>query len=92
MNLDQISPPSSSQRSSGGSGFGGGTTGAAGGGNRGGGGFGGSGNPVNNLGRGMDNIPVTEIAVGIGVLIVLIVVWRVWRKRTKGKKISFKIK
>lgn len=92
VNLDQISPPSSYQRSSGGSGTGGAPSSSSGGGNRGGGGFGGSGNPVNNLGRGMNNIPVTEIAVAIGGLIVLIVGWRVWRKRTKGKKISIKTK
>lgn len=34
----------------------------------------------------MNNLPVTEIAIAIGGIIVLIVIWRVLRKRSKGNR------
>lgn len=93
VNLDQITPPTSNQRFSGSGGYGGSPSGGTtGGSSRSGGGFGGPGNLFGSLGRGANTIPVTEIAVAIGGIIVLIVVWRIWRKRTKGKKITIKVK
>ena len=94
VNMDKISSSSSFsfQGISGSSGTGGGTSAAAGGTSRGSSTYGGARNPFSSLGRGMNSIPVTEIALAIGGIIVLIGVWIFWRKRRPGKKIRIKVK
>ena len=49
-------------------------------------------NPLSGMGSGMSNIPVMEILYGITILIVLVVIWKLWKRRGNGRKfrISFK--
>lgn len=49
-------------------------------------------NPLSGLGSGVNGIPVTAILYGIGILVVLIIVWVVWRRKFKGRKLSFSFK
>ena len=49
-------------------------------------------NPLSGIGSGMKGIPVTEILYGAGVLIVLGLIWVIWRRKFKGRKINFTFK
>jgi len=49
-------------------------------------------NPLSGVGNGLNGIPVTTILYGIGVLVILIIIWVIWRRRLKGRKIALKVK
>jgi hypothetical protein len=43
-------------------------------------------NPLSGMGNGMSSLPITEILIGVIVLIILIVGVVLWKRRSKGKK------
>lgn len=49
-------------------------------------------NPLSGMGSGMNNFPVMEIIYGISALVILIVLWLLYKRKMKGRKlrISFK--
>ena len=49
-------------------------------------------NPLSGTGNGLGNIPVTEILIGVGILVILIVAWRLWKRRSKGRKLKISFK
>jgi hypothetical protein len=49
-------------------------------------------NPLSGLGKGMDGVPFTEILIGGGILILVAGLWLVWRRKLKGRKITFSFK
>jgi len=46
-------------------------------------------NPMSGMGRGAGGLPVTEILYGAFILAVVIGGWIIWRRKIKGKKITF---
>lgn len=49
-------------------------------------------NPLSGMGSGMNNLPITEILVGIGILVVALVAWRLWKRKGNGRKIRITFK
>jgi len=49
-------------------------------------------NPLSGMGSGLSGIPVMEILYGIIILIVVILLWIIWKRKMKGRKISFNVK
>jgi hypothetical protein len=49
-------------------------------------------NPLSQMGSGANGLPVTQIIYGVIILAVLVIIWILWRRKIKGKKISFRKK
>lgn len=49
-------------------------------------------NPLSGMGSGMNNIPVMEIIYGIAAFVILVVLWLLYKRKMKGRRlrISFK--
>jgi hypothetical protein len=48
-------------------------------------------NPLSGMGGGL-NLPITEILIGVGILIVVIVGLVLWRRRSKRNKVKISAK
>ncbi|HPP77822.1 hypothetical protein [Methanospirillum sp.] len=49
-------------------------------------------NPLSGMGSGMSSLPVMEILYGIGILLGIVIIWRIWKRMTNGRKIRFRFK
>jgi len=49
-------------------------------------------NPLSSMGSGLSSLPITEILYGIGILFALVIIWKIWKKFTNGRKIRITFK
>lgn len=49
-------------------------------------------NPLSGMGSGMNSLPVMEILYGIGILLAIVIIWKIWKKKIRGRKIRISFK
>ncbi len=49
-------------------------------------------NPLSGMGSGMNSVPVMEILYGIGILLILVIIWKLWKRKTNGRKLKISFK
>lgn len=49
-------------------------------------------NPLSGMGSGLSSLPVMEILYGIGILLGIVIIWRIWKRKTNGRKIRISFK
>ena len=49
-------------------------------------------NPLSGMGSGLNSVPVMEILYGIGILLVIVIIWKIWKRLTNGRKIKISFK
>ncbi|HWQ66967.1 MAG TPA: hypothetical protein VN372_08865 [Methanospirillum sp.] len=49
-------------------------------------------NPLSGMGNGLSKIPIIQILSGAALLIALFVLWRLWKRKGKGRKIRISFK
>jgi hypothetical protein len=49
-------------------------------------------NPLSGMGSGLNSVPVMEILYGIGILLIIVIIWKIWKRLTNGRKIKISFK